>query len=558
MAGALIGALRVSLSAETSAFEQGMKRSQKQAAQTAGYIRTKFGNVGVSLKESLAGLVAGLSIGAAISAGKAALEYAGHLGELADTLGLTTKDLQEFSYAAGQVGISQEELQVGIQKLTISMGQAELGAKKQTTAFKAIGISLADLKGKNAGEVFRLIADKLQNVSDRSQRAAVEVALFGKAGAKLDNLLSGAQGSLNGLSAAAEKLGIVLSDEQIRKADETADKLEALKTVLKAQIAGVVADNAGAILELANSFGELAGKVARALGEFAKFASWLNKNADPIRQFIASITPDQGLLFTVGGNKPKTLPGGYRPGLQHGTPRLSAPVNVGKFLTPEHKEKKAREDHTAERLAREAYELQKQQLQAEADILEARKDLSTDYSEQASLQIDILNNQREQYVADLAYQVKQHELSKGQDGITQAQASQLLAQYDIADSLKRQKVIQDEIEQRERDVQMLTEHDFDRRRETLEKMADIAETASERRAIELEILKLTYEAKRQALQNIIDTSHDQAAIEDARRDLLTLNKNFALDKQGVLQQTRGPMEQYLNSLPTTADRKSVV
>jgi hypothetical protein len=50
--------------------------------------------------------------------------------------------------------------------------------------------------------------------------------LFGKAGAKLDNLLSGAEGRLNDLSDAAEKLGIVLSDEQIQKADETADKIK--------------------------------------------------------------------------------------------------------------------------------------------------------------------------------------------------------------------------------------------------------------------------------------------------------------------------------------------
>jgi hypothetical protein len=41
-----------------------------------------------------------------------------------------------------------------------------------------------------------MIAEKLQTVSDRSQRAAIEVALFGKAGAKLDNLLSGSQGAL--------------------------------------------------------------------------------------------------------------------------------------------------------------------------------------------------------------------------------------------------------------------------------------------------------------------------------------------------------------------------
>jgi ribosomal protein S11 len=73
--------------------------------------------------------------------------------------------LQTFSYAAGQVGISQEELETGIQKLTISMGKAQLGAKAQAKAFNAIGISVDDLKGKDTGEVFRMIADKLPTVN---------------------------------------------------------------------------------------------------------------------------------------------------------------------------------------------------------------------------------------------------------------------------------------------------------------------------------------------------------------------------------------------------------
>jgi hypothetical protein len=53
-------------------------------------------------------------------------------------------------------------------------------------------------------------------VTDRSQRAAVEVALFGKSRRALDNLLSGGSAALNALTDAAEKLGIVLSDEQIQ------------------------------------------------------------------------------------------------------------------------------------------------------------------------------------------------------------------------------------------------------------------------------------------------------------------------------------------------------
>jgi len=57
-------------------------------------------------------------------------------------------------------------------------------------------------------------------------------------------LLDKGKGQIDGLRDAAERLGIVLSDEQINKADETADKLSALKQVLEARIAIAVTDNA--------------------------------------------------------------------------------------------------------------------------------------------------------------------------------------------------------------------------------------------------------------------------------------------------------------------------
>jgi hypothetical protein len=212
-----------------------------------------------------------------------------------------------------------------------------------------------------------------------------------------------------------------------------------------------------------------------------------------------------------------------------------------------------RVDHTAEKLAREQYELQREELDAQRDILEAKKDLSSDYVEQTTLAIQILDNQREQYKAELDYKVKQYALTKGQEGITQAQEDHLLAEYDIADSLRRQKVMQDETEQRLRDTQMLVQHDFDRRSDILKSQEDIATTQSERRTIELELLRIAYEQKRQALQNVIDTSKDEAAIEDARRDLLNLPKLYANDRQGVMQRTAGPLEDYLRRIPNSAD-----
>jgi hypothetical protein len=98
------------------------------------------------------------------------------------------------------------------------------------------------------------------------------VALLKKGGEQLDNALVGGSARINELSEAAQKLGIILSDQQIQGAEETAHKLAAVKEVLAAQIAGVVANNANAILSLSSALATLTGEIARFLGSNPQLA----------------------------------------------------------------------------------------------------------------------------------------------------------------------------------------------------------------------------------------------------------------------------------------------
>jgi len=555
---ALIGALRVSLSADTANFEKGMKRAESVTASSASGITRTLG----SLKGAIAGFTAALTVGAFIQAGKQALEYASHLTELAETLGVTSHDLQTFSYAAGQVGISQEDLQRGLQKLTVSIGQAQLGAEKQIKAFQALGITVDELKGKNSGQIFQAMADKLQTVTDRSQRAAVEVAIFGKAGAKLDNLLSGAEGKLSDLAAAAEELGIVLSNEQIANADRTADKLAALKNVLSANIASAVADNADAIYLLANALIKLVSIIPQAIKGWGLFISYFNAAGGAIAHDIGSgfhggtfVNPLTAMKDAAAARNNASLAARFSGDRAAMLASKSAGVNLPDFLAPKGGgAKKAKEDHTAEKILRENYQFNQDLNRAQQDVLQAQQDLSTDYVERTTLSIKIKNKEKEAYEAELNYNVALNKLTEGKEGMTETQADQLRTQFNIKDSLERQKILQDETEQRQKDVQDLTQKDFERKKDVLDSQAQLAETASERRKVELQILELAYEQKRQALQDIIDHGKDDAAKENARRDLNNLNKTFANDRQGVIKGTRGPLEEWAASIPDTADK----
>lgn len=268
MSSSLIGSLRVALSLGTAEFEAGAAKAATVARTRAKEIEGSFAGA----KAAVSGLFAAFAVGALTEQIKKSLDYAGSLAEVSRTLGVTTKDLQTFRFAATQSGVAQDELEVGLRRLTVSMGKAELGSKAQAKAFEAIGISVAQLKGKNTGDVFRLMADGLSKVTDRSQRAAIEMTLMGRSGSTLDNLLAPGSKRLNELAEAAQRLGIVLSDSQIQGAEETAHKLAAVKEVLSAQIAGVVASNASAILGLSSALATLTGSIIKFLGSNPQLA----------------------------------------------------------------------------------------------------------------------------------------------------------------------------------------------------------------------------------------------------------------------------------------------
>jgi hypothetical protein len=279
----VLGSLLVSLGLESAEFDRGlekarrgMRRAGKDFDRESDKIYKAGYKIGSGLKSiGAATVAAGLGYLAVQlqNAAQGSLEFAASLGETSQQLGVTTDALQEYRYAATQVGLTQEEMDKALGQLTRRIGEAANGTKAQAEAFKSLGISVKDANGNvlNAADAIPKIADALKGIANPAQRAAVLTDLFGKAGQKLEPLLSGGSAAVNELRQAAHKLGAVLSEDQIQRADETADKLAALNTVLKARIAGVVADNADAIIGLANAFVSLVNAIGSAAAALNRF-----------------------------------------------------------------------------------------------------------------------------------------------------------------------------------------------------------------------------------------------------------------------------------------------
>jgi hypothetical protein len=210
-------------------------------------------SIGASLKSGI-GLAVGYFVGSGIKDAIAgSVEYASSLGETAQQLGITTKFLQEYRFAATQSGASVEAADKAIGKFTINLGKAREGSKEAVAAFANVGVTTKDLANGDSAAIFGKIADGIAKIPDPARQAADAVAIFGKGGQAIIPILEGGSAGLNAFADAAERAGLILSNETINKLDMLADKGAAVKQVITTQLAAAIGENADAILALGSA-----------------------------------------------------------------------------------------------------------------------------------------------------------------------------------------------------------------------------------------------------------------------------------------------------------------
>ena len=273
--------LNMKMTADTSGIGRGMTRTetqlkglQKAAANTTGSFRglvaRGFGRTETSLASlqrsaisaagSLKTLVA-IQVGGIIARGfaraaSAALGYANSLrssidetAKLARRTGIAVEALQGFQVAADLSGV--QNLEGALQRLTISIGDAANGVKEPQEAFDRLGLSFAELQTLAPEDQFRAVAAAISDIPGEAERAAVAADLFGRTGVELLPLFAS---NLEEVEKRANRLGLVLSQDQTSAVEEMNDALSLVQQTFDGIIGQVTANLAPAITALAEEF----------------------------------------------------------------------------------------------------------------------------------------------------------------------------------------------------------------------------------------------------------------------------------------------------------------
>jgi hypothetical protein len=161
------------------------------------------------------------------------VEYGDRTRKAAQATGVNVEALQELQYAASLADINAEELNHSMGVLTRTMRGAKDGSEEQAKAFSKIGVHVkgADGKLRAADEVMGDIAEKFAKMPDGAEKTATAMQLFGKSGAKMIPLLNEGKDGLADMRAEAEELGLVISADTTKSAEEFNDTLTRIRAV---------------------------------------------------------------------------------------------------------------------------------------------------------------------------------------------------------------------------------------------------------------------------------------------------------------------------------------
>lgn len=136
---------------------------------------------------------------------------------MAQVMGMTTTEYQEWDYVLKSVGYSAEQAQGDLSMLAERAMDAAEGVGEGAELFNKLGINVEKSRGilKSQSELFTEVVDKLSKMTDETERNAIASALLNTTGERLVPILNATSGELETMRQRAHELGAVLAEEDV-------------------------------------------------------------------------------------------------------------------------------------------------------------------------------------------------------------------------------------------------------------------------------------------------------------------------------------------------------
>ncbi len=248
------------LDAAAGDLKQGIAQTAAGAG-TFGAALSALGPIGIAAAAGVAAV--GVGLAQLNAASRSATDFMNELYAAAQRVNASVEFLQEWRFAAVQLGYDARIVDSSLQRFAIKLGQATSGLSAEATrAFTALGFSEAEVKGlRTVEEALPRIAERWSQVGTAAQRAAIAERL---GIVELVPVLNQGADALKGLQSQAAATNNVLDEETVRRGYNLAGAWDAAAASLDVQLKQAALDAAPAFIALTNAFAA----AARGLNDF--------------------------------------------------------------------------------------------------------------------------------------------------------------------------------------------------------------------------------------------------------------------------------------------------
>lgn len=277
MAGVQIGALHVSLSADSAAFDQGMNQAQETADEAMGSIADNAMKMAGAIAAAWAAIE---SASAIITATKEQIDYADSLGDVAARSNQAAEALSAYEYALGFSDATLQDYTAGLQKLEQNMAAASEGSKEQSQIFETLGIQLRDQDGmlRNSGDVMLDFANVMAGMANGATKTQLAMDVLGKSsGPALLPFLSQGKDGIEEFTAEAERMGLVVSTEFSDAAGQFKDNLDKINFAATGAWRVIAQQLTPALVDISTVFLKASEDGATYAESLGKIAAWVTR-----------------------------------------------------------------------------------------------------------------------------------------------------------------------------------------------------------------------------------------------------------------------------------------
>jgi len=217
MASAVIGALRVLLSADTANFSNDLNKANRASKAFSDSVSRSFARVSAAIVAVAGPAALGLLV-------KSTMDAIGAQVDLANRVGSSVAALQTLEHAAGLAGVSQEALAKTLEVLNARLGEAaRTGAGPTAEALDRLGLSAQQLISLDADERIGLLADRFKELGFSAAQQGDALRQLGIRTAEVINLLQDGSPAIEAAREELDRLGVTISDVEASRVEAAGD-----------------------------------------------------------------------------------------------------------------------------------------------------------------------------------------------------------------------------------------------------------------------------------------------------------------------------------------------